>query len=458
MSRAAGDQRKIGIEVARRLHMGINIFGPEIWVQGSGPNSAIDRAGGLGNLALSANGFAGVHPEHKYKVVEALQGCGNTVGMTGDGVNDAPALAIANVGIAVADATDAARAAADIVLTEEGLSTIVIAINKSRVIFRRLESYIIYRLASSCLILGFFTLMVTTTTFEFPTWVLILLSIVNDFTVMATSKDNMRTSTKPLYWDIPKLTLIAATIGGVGVIQSYLFLYLMKSHNRVFFWKRPHLEDCRIVAALYLDLAVTIQLNIFSARTRRFIFDLREEKDAAPLPSKILLAPVFSAIIGSTFLAVYWPAEVRLGSGAAMRGVGWSTAAAVWLWALVWFAIIEIAKVAMYGLNAKRSYDSLFYGSLFDEDLSPRSLSKKEDPQAFQRNSNRNLMVQGHFRAVAQDEDNAIILPELPGHVNASMFEPRLVMDYIIKMHEHVVSLENRLARLDGKEICVKSD
>ncbi|MEL6312056.1 MAG: HAD-IC family P-type ATPase, partial [Pseudomonadota bacterium] len=342
-----GDQRKIGIEVARRLHMGTNIFGPEVW---SSSNSAIDRAGGLANLALSAHGFAGVHPEHKYKVVEALQSVGHTVGMTGDGVNDAPALALANVGIAVADATDAARGAADIVLTQEGLSTIVIAINKARIIFRRLESYIIYRLASSCLILGFFTLLVTSTRFEFPTWVLILLSIVNDLTVIATSKDNMRTSNHPLKWDVPKLALIAATIGIIGVVQAYLFLYLMMNENRVFFWKRSNLQDCRIVAAIYLDLAITIQLNIFSARTRRFIFDFRAEKDAAPPPSKILMAPVLGALIGSTFLAVYWPATVRLGSGTAMRGVGWSTAALVWLWAIVWYAIAEMAKVGMYRL------------------------------------------------------------------------------------------------------------
>lgn len=448
-----GDQRKIGIEVARRLQMGTNIFGPEVWAQGAVANSAIDRAGGLANLALSANGFAGVHPEHKYKVVEALQGAEHTVGMTGDGVNDAPALAIANVGIAVADATDAARGAADIVLTEEGLSTIIVAINKARVIFRRLESYIIYRLASSCLILGFFTLMVTSTSFEFPTWVLILLSIVNDFTVMATSKDNMRTSTKPLKWDIPKLTLIATTIGGVGVIQSYLMLYLMKSHNRVFFWNAS-LLDCEIVAAIYLNMAITIQLNIFSARTCRFIFDFREEKNAAPPPSKILMLPVFGAIIGSTFLAVYWPSSVRLGSGAAMKGIGWSAAGLVWLWALMWFAIVELAKVSMYRLNSKRGYESLFYGSLLDDELSPRPAIDDDGRTAnFMRASQRHLKG---VRAVAQEEDNMVVLPEL--RASASALDPTLFVDYVLKLREHVVSLEDRLAKLDGKEIHFKSD
>ena len=109
----------------------------------------------------------------------------------------------------------AARGAADIVLTKEGLSTIVTAINRARMIFRRLESYIVYRLASSCLILGFFFLGITALKFDFPTWTLILLSIINDLTVMATSKDNVRTSNYPLYWDIPRLCWIAVIWRGM---------------------------------------------------------------------------------------------------------------------------------------------------------------------------------------------------------------------------------------------------
>ena len=113
-------------------------------------------AGGLFEKAMQANGFAGVLPEHKFKIVESLQNGGYTVGMTGDGVNDAPALKKANVGVAVAGATEAAKSAADIVLNAPGLSTIVTALHRSRKIFRRIEAYIQYRLASSCLILGFF--------------------------------------------------------------------------------------------------------------------------------------------------------------------------------------------------------------------------------------------------------------------------------------------------------------
>ena len=453
----SGDQRKIVIEVAKRLNMKTNIFGPEVFYSN---NDAVNRAGGLGNLALAANGFAGVHPEHKYKVVEALQTCGHTVGMTGDGVNDAPALAIANVGIAVADATDAARGAADIVLTQEGLSTIVIAINKSRIIFRRLESYIIYRLASSCLILGFFTLTTIALNFEFPTWVLIVLSIINDFTVMATSKDNMRTSNTPLRWDVPKLSLIAATIGAIGIIQSFLLLYLLRrEHSSILFWQRSSkLEECRVVAAIYLDLALTIQLNIFSARTKSFFFDVRDKEDAgAPLPSKILVAPVIGACIGSTFIAVYWPATLRLGSGAAMRGVGWSTALLVWIWVLLWFAVVEVAKVQMYNLNQRRGYQSLLYGSLFDEEVRPglaRSGSVVDD----ERSSQRNLMATHGLRAVASDDDESSTpaLPELlPVSEDADI---KQLVNLLGAMRHHILALETRVETMDGKQIHIKTD
>ena len=132
-----GDARAIAVETCARLHMGTNIIGAEIW---SSEGDALLRAkGSLGEVVEEVNGFASVFPEHKYRIVESLQDRGHLVGMTGDGVNDAPALKRANVGIAVAGATDAAKAAADIVLTAPGLSTIITAINQSRKIFARLQ-------------------------------------------------------------------------------------------------------------------------------------------------------------------------------------------------------------------------------------------------------------------------------------------------------------------------------
>merc|ERR1711937_766232 len=175
-------------------------------------------------MCLVADGFAEVFPEHKYLIIEALRELYYKVAMTGDGVNDAPALKRADVGIAVAGATDAAKSAADIVLNAPGLSTIITAINRSRKIFNRLNGYVLYRMASSVLILGFFFLSIIALRFDFPTWVLILLSLVNDFTAMATSKDACRPAEEPLKWNMVHVTIISVVIGLIGVLENILLL------------------------------------------------------------------------------------------------------------------------------------------------------------------------------------------------------------------------------------------
>lgn len=193
-----GDQLAIAVETCRRLNMGTNIMeGKELMYAKDGDNT-------LASKVDKVDGFAGVYPEHKYKIVEALQSAGRLVGMTGDGVNDAPALKKANVGIAVADATDAAKGAADIILTEEGIGTIITAIVQSRMIFRRLETYIIYRMASSLTILMFFFFAVIILAFTFPTWTLVLLSLTNDLSAMATSFDRVYSSEFPELWNMTK--------------------------------------------------------------------------------------------------------------------------------------------------------------------------------------------------------------------------------------------------------------
>merc|ERR1711871_1690257 len=319
-----GDQKKIAIEISKQLGMGGAIFGPDIW---SPTSEIVDQAGGVSNLAELADGFASVKPTHKYRVVTALQGKGHVVGMTGDGVNDAPALKVANVGIAVAGATDAARGASDIILTEEGLSTIVTAINRSRMIFRRLESYIIYRLASSTFFILFFTLCICVLNFDFPTWVLILVSLVNDFTAMATSKDNVRTSQYPLYWDFKKIGIVALTIGLYSVINVFLMIYFIRHGEEKYpglhYIGLGNLTDCEIVAVAYLNMVCSIQLNIFSARSQKFFWQTSPEDDGAPMPSVVLCVPVFAAILGSVFIAVYWDPSWKLGGGNPMAGCGW---------------------------------------------------------------------------------------------------------------------------------------
>jgi H+-transporting ATPase len=371
-----GDQKAIAIETASRLNMGTNIIGSDIWKP---EGEALIRAQGtFGAFIESVNGFASVYPEHKFRIVEELQKIGHIVGMTGDGVNDAPALKRANVGIAVAGATDAAKNAADIVLNAPGLSTIITAINRSRKIFNRLNGYVLYRMASSVLILGFFFLSIIALEFDFPTWVLILLSLVNDFTAMATSKDACRPAEEPLRWNMVHVTIISVVVGLIGVLENILLLWLA-SPDRVAWWESlgtDTLSSCQVVAVMYLNLALTTQLNIFSTRNRSFYFITSEKWGGAPLPSLTLCIPVFFSILIAVLIAAMWPETIKLGGGANMIGCGWIPVVIVLIWALVWFHIRDAIKVLAYKLLETGS--DLFYANLTGTSMEQRRANIKE--------------------------------------------------------------------------------
>ena len=150
-----GDQVAIAKETCYELGMGTNIQGTDVIpLANAGANNPVSVR--FEELIVSADGFAEVYPEHKYLIVKSLRKLGFRCGMTGDGVNDAPALKRADIGIAVQGATDAARAAADIVLTEPGLSVIIDAIVLSRKIFHRMKNYVTYRIACTIQLLLFF--------------------------------------------------------------------------------------------------------------------------------------------------------------------------------------------------------------------------------------------------------------------------------------------------------------
>ncbi|UPR03149.1 P-type cation-transporting ATPase [Chloropicon primus] len=357
-----GDQKAIAIETASRLNMGTNIIGSEIW--GPDGEALIRAQGSFGTFIEQVNGFASVFPEHKFRIVEELQKIGHICGMTGDGVNDAPALKRANVGIAVAGATDAAKSASDIVLNAPGLSTIITAINRSRKIFNRLNGYVLYRMASSVLILGFFFLSIVALQFDFPTWVLILLSLVNDFTAMATSKDSCRPAEEPLKWNMVHTTIISVVIGLVGVLENILLLWLSDPRYVSWWsgWGLEELSSCQVVAVMYLNIAMTVQLNIFSTRNKYFYFITSERLGGAPLPSITLCIPVFFSILIAVLIAALWPENISLGGGANMVGCGWAPVGIVALWALVWFHVRDAIKVLTY--KVMESGSDMFYANL----------------------------------------------------------------------------------------------
>ena len=225
-----------------------------------------------------------------------------------------------------------------------------------------------YRMASSVLILGFFFLSIIALRFNFPTWVLILLSLVNDFTAMATSKDSVRAAPAPLRWNMVKVTGISVLIGISGFLGSFLLLYLaLPQYGN--WWPalgglRP-LFECEVVAVMYLNLAWTIQLNIFATRNKSFSFITKKAWGGARLPSLILCTPVVGSMLLALFLAVYWDGAWSLGGGASMAGIGWGHAGATVIYSLLWFLVTDAVKVLGYRLI--ETSESLFYDSILGE-------------------------------------------------------------------------------------------
>lgn len=275
-------------------------------------------------LVEQSDGFAQVFPEHKYRIVELLQEKDHIVGMTGDGVNDAPALKKADVGIAVAGATDAARSAADIVLTKPGLSVIIDALKESRRIFQRMHSYAVYRIAETIRVLFFITLSILVFRFYPVTAVMIvLLALLNDAPIMAIAYDNVRYSPEPERWDMRIVLGVATFLGLLGVVSSFLIFYIARD---VF-----HLGPDLIQSLIFLKLAVAGHMTIFLARTRGPFWTIR--------PSNSLFWSAVITKILATLVVVY---------GFYMTPLGWKLALFVWGYVLIAFALTDYLKLLIY--------------------------------------------------------------------------------------------------------------
>ncbi|KAG5186014.1 H+-exporting ATPase golden alga [Tribonema minus] len=375
----------IARETARQLGMGTNILGCEN-LPSLGPNGEIPPNLGdtVGKLAYGCNGFAQVFPEHKFLIVEALRQRGFAVGMTGDGVNDAPALKKADVGIAVQGATDAARASADIVLTSPGLSVVIEAIVISRCIFARMKNFIIYRVACTFQLIVFFFIAVLAlhpkdyktaaspadevwpAFWTMPVIALILITVLNDGTIISIAYDIVVPNHRPDDWNLPSIYLISAVLGGVACISSLALLYMFldsgNSDSLLAKWgfNPGEISYDSIVAAMYLKISLSDFLTLFAARNRGPFWTVR--------PGKLLMAAFLLAVGISTTLACTWP----LGEGASsidsrtcaaassccLAGVSATlmlhgVRALVWIYCLVWFLIQDLVKVGLYKLMFK---------------------------------------------------------------------------------------------------------
>ena len=272
-----------------------------------------------------SDGFAEVFPEHKYGIVRALQERDHLVGMTGDGVNDAPALKQADVGIAVSGATNAAQSAASLVLTAPGLSVIITAIEEARRIFERMNSYAVYRITETIRIMFFVVAaMVAFNFYPINTIMIILLALLNDLPIMTIAKDNTWLDSNPARWDMRRVLTISTVLGLIGVIETFGLLLIGKL--------ALDLTQAQLQSFIYLKLAVAGHLTLFVVRTKKRFYQ-------EPRPSPVL----FAAIVGTQLAAA-----AIVGFGFLVEAIPWSYVAVIWVYCLIWMFIEDTAKLELY--------------------------------------------------------------------------------------------------------------
>ncbi|KAM1519870.1 hypothetical protein ACFX15_022145 [Malus domestica] len=339
-----GDQLAIAKETGRRLGMGTNMY-PSASLLGQGKDASIGIAAlPIEELIERADGFAGVFPEHKYEIVKKLQEKKHICGMTGDGVNDAPALKKADIGIAVADATDAARSASDIVLTEPGLSVIISAVLTSRAIFQRMKNYTIYAVSITIRIVFGFMFIALIWKFDFSPFMVLIIAILNDGTIMTISKDRVKPSPLPDSWKLKEIFATGIVLGGYLALMTVIFFWLIKETD--FFSDQFGVRSLRetpeeLMAALYLQVSIVSQALIFVTRSRSFSFMER--------PGMLLLGAFLIAQLIATLIAVYanW-------SFARIHGCGWGWAGVIWIYSIVFYFPLDLMKFAIrYILSGK---------------------------------------------------------------------------------------------------------
>jgi H+-transporting ATPase len=318
-----GDHTAIAKEIAGRLKLGTNILAAsQVFRKPEEDGVTVDP-----DRILHADGFAEVYPEHKFAIVRTFQRAGHIVGMTGDGVNDAPALKQADVGISVSGATDAARAAADLVLTAPGLSVITRAIEEARRIFERMTSYAIFRIAETVRVLLFMTLSILIFDFYPVTAVMIvLLAILNDVPIMTIAYDNVAVAPKPVRWDMHRVLTMSVVLGVLGLIASFGLFWIVERYLR--------LPAPTVQTAIFLKLLVAGHLTIYLTRNQTWFF-------SRPWPSWKLIAAAETTQIIGTVAAVY---------GWLVPPIGWTYALLIWAYAVIWFVVNNVVKVWAYRL------------------------------------------------------------------------------------------------------------
>ncbi|MEJ2251907.1 MAG: plasma-membrane proton-efflux P-type ATPase [Candidatus Lokiarchaeota archaeon] len=311
-----GDHVAIAKETAKTLGLGTNIQPVSAFLDKPDDEAV--------KVVEDADGFAQVFPEHKYRIVELLQDKNHIVGMTGDGVNDAPALKKADVGIAVSSATDAAKSAAEITFTKPGLSVIIDGTIQSRKIFHRMLNYSIYRISETIRVIIFITLSIVIFNFYPVTALMIvLLALLNDAPIMTIAVDNVGYSNKPERWNMRVILMISTLLGVFGVVASFsLFAIGVLAF---------HLSRVVLQSFIFLKLSVAASLTVYVARTKGHFWERK--------PAKELFAATTTTQILATIFTVY---------GIILPPMGWGLAIFVIIYAFVWFIATDFLKYYFY--------------------------------------------------------------------------------------------------------------
>ena len=332
-----GDTILIAKEVAKRLGMNRNILSPAIIQDpttasaghghdpvspSAAPHEPIPEKK-LIHMVYKADGFGQVVPEDKYRVVELLQNGGHLVGMTGDGVNDAPALKKANVGIAVHGCTDAARAAAAIVLLEPGLGTIADGITTSRAIFQRMRSYSLYRITSTIHFLLFLFIAIIAFDFTIPAVLIVLITVMNDAATLVISVDNAQISKRPDKWRIGQLIFLSFVLAILLAIASFAHFFIFKY--------AIGMDDGPLGTVMYLQMSSCPHFVIFSTRLPGPFW--------TKPPSPIFFVAVMGTQVVAMFFAIY---------GVLSDAIGWPSSLAIMGVSLVYFMFLDQIKLLVY--------------------------------------------------------------------------------------------------------------
>lgn len=351
-----GDHVNVGRETARLIGLGTNIL-PGEQIRTTRDKNVKDE------MIWEADGFAAVLPSDKREVVLTLRNdFGVVCGMTGDGVNDAPALSAAQVGIAVQGATDAAKHAADLILTEPGLSPIYGAVIEARRIFAKIKAYVIYRIAASITLVLTLSVIVFVSGCTIDSIMVIVLALLNDVSMIPVAYDKADATVKP---QLPRATALVALSAFYGVCQTsvaLIFFYAIGDTKLHDF----NLNECTnpTKGAVWLYLVIATELMIFSTRASSFFW--------GSMPSLLLLASVLGTCVLGIILARFAPIFIVPGDN-----IGWIVMANAIVFVLLDFGKVGFRLLIGDGAGEIIKGDGLVELKVEEESEATKALKKK---------------------------------------------------------------------------------